>query len=330
MRSHPSMVPNSDLAPSRRAFLGGAIAIGGLALLGNGTAAAQTITTTFSLGGDLTINRLGLGAMRLPSVAGMAGPPRDPESSRAVLRRALELGVNLIDTANFYGNADGSIHSNTLIRETLYPYPAGLVIATKVGPSVDTTGRPLEPLYGPASGLRGQVEANLKALGLDRLDLVYLRVGAMEPPRGESIAERFEALAKLREEGLIRHLGLSNVDVDHIAEARAIAPVASVENYFNIISRENIAVLDFCTANNIAFSPFGPLGMGGRHDLRTDRVTRVAARHKATAYQVALAWLLARSPVALGIPGTGRVDHLEENLATRSIVLSQEDFAELA
>ncbi|OJV91025.1 MAG: aldo/keto reductase [Bacteroidia bacterium 44-10] len=285
---------------------------------------------TFSLGGDLTVNRLGFGAMRLPSVGGMSGPPRSPETSRAVLRRAVELGVNLIDTANFYGNQDGSIHANTLIRETLYPYPSNLVIATKVGPNVDTTGRPLTPLYGPASDLRAQVEANLEALRLDRLDLVYLRVGLMGPPQDESIAEHFEMLAKLREEGLIRHLGLSNVDVNHIAEARAIAPVAAVQNYFNIIRRDGEDVLDFCAANHIAYIPFGPLGSGGREDLHTDRVTKVAVRHDATVYQIALAWLLAYSPVTLAIPGTGRVDHLEENWAARSIVLSKQDMDELA
>ncbi len=283
---------------------------------------ARDTTNEFRLGGDLTINRIGFGAMRLPR-NDWNGPARDPETGRAVLRRAVELGVNHIDTADFYRSGDGAIRANTLIREALYPYPSGLVIATKVGPVFGPNG----PSPAAAADLRALVEANLQSLGLDRLDLVYLRIGMMTPPHGESLAERFEALAALREEGLIRHLGLSNVDADHLAEARAIAPVAAVQNNFHIAKRDEAAVLDACAANGIAFVPFGPIG-GGHTDLNDARLAKVAARHGATVSQIALAWLLALSPVTLAIPGTGSLAHLEENIAVGSIALTEEDVAE--
>ena len=282
--------------------------------------ASQVGTLTL---GDLTINRLGFGAMRLPT-QGFNGPPRDPEVGHAILRRALGLGVNHIDTAAFYRSSDGTVRANTLIREALYPYPPGLVIATKVG-----------PVFGPGSAvqatpgqLRALVEENLETLGLDRLDLVYLRIGGMEVPHGEGLAERFEVLAALREEGLIRHLGLSNVNIAHLAEARAIAPVVAVQNNFHIAKRDEAAVLDACTADGIAFAPFFPLG-GGRIDINNDRLAKVAARHGATVSQIALAWLLALSPVTLAIPGTGSLAHLEENMAARSITLTPEDLTDL-
>ena len=273
--------------------------------------------------GDLTINRLGFGAMRL-STNGFQGPPRDPEAGRTVLRRAGELGVNHIDTAAFYQSQDGSVRANTLIREALSPYPPDLVIATKVGllPDLNSPGQ------GTAAVLRAQVEDNLKTLGLERLDLVYLRIGMMEPPHGESIAERFEALAAMREEGLILHLGLSNVDPTHLTEARAIAPVVAIQNHFHIARRDDVAVLDACAADGIAFAPFFPLG-GGRSDLNDNRLGKVAARHGATVSQIALAWLLALSPVTLAIPGTGSLAHLEENIAASSITLTPEDLADL-
>src|SRR5687767_5091740 len=182
-------------------------------------------TIEFRLGGDLNINRLGFGAMRLPT-QGFQGPPRDPEVGRAVLRRAVELGVNHIDTADFYRSGDGTVRANTLIHQALHPYPRGLLIATKVGPLFGPKG----PTPASPAQLRQLVEENLKTLGVDRLDLVYLRIGKMEVPHGERVAERFEALAALREEGLIRHLGLSNIDVAHLREASAIAPVVAVQN----------------------------------------------------------------------------------------------------
>jgi pyridoxine 4-dehydrogenase len=279
---------------------------------------------TFPLGGDLDIERLGLGAMRLAR-AGWNGPARDPETGRAVLRRAVELGVNHIDTADYYRSGDGAVRANTLIREALHPYPSGLVIATKVGPIFGPGG----PSQARAVDLRALVEANLASLGLDRLDLVYLRIGTMTPPHGESVAERFRALAALREEGLIRHLGLSNVDVAQLIEARGIAPVAAVQNNFHVGKRDETTVLDACVEGSIAFVPFGPIG-SGHTDLNDARLAKVAARHGATASQIALAWLLRLAPVALAIPGTGSVAHLEENMAAFAIALAEEDVAALA
>ncbi|MEU5608617.1 oxidoreductase [Streptomyces sparsogenes] len=281
------------------------------------------MTSEFRLGGDLPIDRFGFGAMRLPT-NDFHGPARDPETGRAVLRRAVELGVNHIDTADFYRSGDGSVRANVLIREALHPYPDGLVIATKVGPLFGPDG-----LHQAGPGeLRALVEDNLTGLGLDRLDLVYLRIGTMEPPHGESLAARFEALAALREEGLIRHLGLSNIDAEHLAEARAIAPVAAVQNQFNASRRDDTDLLAACEEAGIAFAPFFPLG-GGR-DLADPRLAEVAARHGATVPQIGLAWLLASSPVTLAIPGTGSVSHLEENLAARAITLTDQDLADLA
>ena len=194
------------------------------------------VTPQFRLAGDLGIRRLGFGAMRLPT-KGFHGPPRDPDVGRAVLRRAVELGVDHIDTAAFYRSADGTVRANALIRDALHPYRPGLVIATKVGPVFGPDG----PRQLPARDLRAAVEDNLRTLGLDRLDLVYLRIGKMEVPHGESVAERFEALAALREAGLIRHLGLSNVDLAQLDEASAIAPVMAVQNNFHVQKRADAA-----------------------------------------------------------------------------------------
>ena len=284
---------------------------------------ARDAASEFRLGGDRPVNRIGFGAMRLPR-DGWDGPPRDPETGRAVLRRVVELGVNHIDTAEFYRSGDGAVRANSLIREALYPYASGLVIATKVGPVFGPNG--LSPAAAPE--LRALVEANLKSLDLDRLDLVYLRIGVMTPPHGESIAERFEALAALREEGLIRHLGLSNVDANHLAQARAIAPVAAVQNYFHIARQGDAALLHACAASGIAFAPFGPMG-SSRSNLNNARLAKVAARHGATVSQIALAWLLTLSPVTLAIPGTGSLAHLEENVAAGSITLGPDDLADL-
>ncbi|MEU4658398.1 oxidoreductase [Streptomyces sp. NPDC023723] len=284
------------------------------------------MSNDFRLGGDLRINRMGFGAMRL-ATNGFLGPARDPETGRAVLRRAVELGVDHIDTAAFYTSGDESVRANDLIREALHPYPDGLVIAAKVGP-VRTPDGGAQAITDPA-GLRALVEENLEALGLDRLDLVYLRIGGMAPPpHGESVAARFEALAALREEGLIRHLGLSHIDTGHLAEARAIAPVAAVQNYFHAAKRDDVALLRACEAAGIAFVPYFPLG-GGLDDLADDRLAKVADRHGATVPQIGLAWLLASSPVTLAIPGTGSVAHLEENVAAGTITLTEEDLADL-
>jgi pyridoxine 4-dehydrogenase len=277
----------------------------------------------FSLGGDLPVDRLGFGAMRLPR-NDRDTSARDPETGRTVLRRAVELGVNHIDTADFYRSADGSVRANTLIRQALAPYAPGLVIATKVGPIFGPDG----PRQGTAADLRPQIEANLDALGVDRLDLVYLRIGMMTVPHGESLGDRFRALAAMRDEGLIRHLGISNVDTGQLAEARTIAPVAAVQNNFHLGNRDETAVLEACAQAGIAFVPYFPLG-GGRADIDHPSMAKVAARHQATTAQIALAWLLALSPVTLAIPGTGSVAHLEENLAARSIALSPDDLSDL-
>jgi len=282
------------------------------------------VTKQFRLAGQLDTNRLGFGAMRLPT-GGFRAAARDPEVGRAVLRRAVALGVNHIDTAAFYESGDGTVRANVLIREALSPYPPELVIATKVGPAFGPDG----PRQLPAAGLRAAVEENLRTLGLDRLDLVYLRIGRMEVPHGEHVAERFEALATLREEGLIRHLGLSNVDLAQLQEASAIAPVVAVQNSFHVAKRDDADLLATCTSRGIAFAPFFPLGGGGT-DIDDPRLAQVAARHGATPPQIALAWLLAISPVTLAIPGTGSLAHLEENVAAGAIALTDEDLAELS
>ncbi|GAA1008244.1 oxidoreductase [Acrocarpospora pleiomorpha] len=278
---------------------------------------------TFLLGGDLTIHRLGFGAMRLPTGT-FQGPVRDPATGIAVLRRAVELGVNHIDTAGFY--VRGEVRANDLIRRALAPYPDELVIATKVGPLLGPGGVPSEE--AAPDQLRGLVEGNLRDLGVDRLDLVYLRVGGMSVPRGVSIAERFAVLAELREEGLIRHLGVSNVDAAQLAEARAIAPVAAVQNAFHVHDRGDAALLAACAEAGIAFAPFFPLG-GGHRPIDAARLEKVAARHGATSAQIALAWLLATSPVTLAIAGTGSLAHLEENMRADRISLTPDDFADL-
>ncbi|MGN9780732.1 oxidoreductase [Nonomuraea sp. ZG12] len=274
---------------------------------------------TFSLGGDLTINRLGFGAMRL-ATGTFGGPPRAPQSGIAVLRRAVELGVDHIDTAGFYSRGD--VRANELIRTALAPYRAGLVIATKVGPLPGPDGVPTG--QAAPDQLRGLVETDLRALGLDRLDLVYLRVGGMTGPGGESIAERFAVLAELRAQGLIRHLGVSNVDAAQLAEAQAVAPVTAVQNRHT----DGPGLLAPCEKAGIAYVPYFPLG-GGVEPLDTARLGKVAARLGATTAQVALASLLATSPSVLAIPGTGRLDHLEENLAANDLSLTDEDLSDL-
>jgi pyridoxine 4-dehydrogenase len=279
---------------------------------------------TFAIGGDLVVDRLGFGAMRLARNGMGDATARDPQTARAVLRRATELGVDHIDTADFYRNPDGTVRANDLIREALFPYPGGLVIATKVGPVFGPNG----PTQGTAADLRPTVEANLEALGMDRLDLVYLRIGWRMPPRGESLSERFEVLAALRAEGLIRHLGLSNVDKVHLAEAQGIAPVAAIQNLFDPADAAEVALAARTAEETIAFVPFGPLG-SGRGSERDERYAAVAQRHGATVAQVALAHVLALSPNVLAIPGTGSLAHLEENMAARSLSLTPDDMAVL-
>ncbi|GAB2866514.1 aldo/keto reductase [Actinoallomurus bryophytorum] len=277
----------------------------------------------FVMGGDLRVHRMGFGAMRLPA-GGFDGPPRDPSTGMAVLRRAVELGVNHIDTAGFYER--GGVSASDLIRRALAPYGEELVIATKVGPLRGPDGVPTG--QATPEQLRGLVEDDLRLLGVDRLDLVYLRIGGLSVPGGESLADRFAVLAAMREEGLIRHLGLSNVDVAQLAEARTVAPVVAVQNHFHVQHLDDRELLRQCAELGVAYAPFFPLG-GGFSPIDAERVAKVAARHGATNAQVALAWLLAISPVMLAIPGTGSPEHLEENIAAAGLELTEEDLADL-
>ncbi|MDL4819521.1 oxidoreductase [Actinomadura opuntiae] len=283
-----------------------------------------TANDHFHIGGDLRVRRMGFGAMRLP-VSTLDGPPNDRDTALRVLRRAVELGADHVDTAAFYYHQSG-LAANELIRTALSPYPDGLVIATKVGPYRGPDD-PIPTGQLPASGLRAEVERNLRELGRDSLDLVYLRPGGLDEPGDDPIAERFEILAGLREEGLIRHLGLSHVDTAQLAEARTIAPVTAVQNRFDITQAADTEMLEICARDGIAYVPYFPLGGFGIPD--DDRVKAVAARHGATVPQVLLAGLLALSPVMLAIPGTGSPAHLEENMAAARLRLTPEDLAAL-
>jgi pyridoxine 4-dehydrogenase len=259
---------------------------------------------TFTLGGDRAVHRLGFGAMRLPE---------DRRQARALLGRAVELGVRLIDTAEFYGPGT----SERLIAEALWPYPDELVIATKgLTHPPDRWGQP-----GRSGRLREAVEGSLRRLRLERIDLYQLaRIDPAVPA-----AEQFGVLAELRAQGKIRHVGLSEVGVDQVAAAREIVPVASVQNRYSLADRAWEQVLDHCEREGIAFLPWFPLG-AGRLTQPGSALDEVAGRYQATPAQVALAWLLARSPVMLPIPGTSSVAHLEENLAAAALRLTGDEF----
>ena len=279
--------------------------------------------------GDLHVNRLGFGAMRLTGrEAFHAGEPRDRAQSIAVLRRAVELGVNHIDTAAFYFSRLRS--ANELINSALAPYPDDLVIATKVGPGRDASGE--WTTWATPGQLRGQVEENLRQLGRDHLDLVNLRMNSRE----RSVAELFGALAELRAEGLIRHLGLSNVGVHQLAEAQAIAPVVCVQNRYALDTRRegDDEVLRVCGEQGVAFVPFFAIAGEGREQgaaeaEREANVLAVAEAHGVTSAQVRLAWTLAQGPHVLAIPGTGNLAHLEENVAAGGLRLSEAELAAL-
>ncbi len=274
---------------------------------------------TLTLADDLTISRMGYGAMQLAG-PGVFGPPQDRDEALAVLREAVDLGVTHIDTADFYGPAV----VNELIREALHPYPAALRIVTKVGARRTGDGgwRPsLEP-----GDLRAQVRENLQHLGLDTLDVVNLRLSA-EGTGEESVAEEFGTLAEMQKEGLIRHLGLSGASAAQLTHAQAIAPVVTVQNLYNLASRQDDALVDRCAAENIAFASFFPLG--GFTPLQSETLTNVAARLGAAPQQVALAWLLQRSATSVVIPGTSSVAHLRENVAAASLDLPPDAVAEL-
>jgi pyridoxine 4-dehydrogenase len=270
--------------------------------------------------GDRDVNRMGYGAMQLAG-PGVFGPPKDRDAALAVLRDAVARGVNHIDTSDYYGP-----HVvNQLIREALHPYPDGLTIVTKVG-AVRGSDASWIPALAPADLVAG-VHDNLRNLGIDTLDVVNLRIGGLEGPVEGSIEEQFTALAELQRQGLIRHLGLSNVTAAQVAEGRRIAPVACVQNHYNIVHQSDDGLIGELEAEGIAYVPFFPLG--GFTPLQSSIVEGVAARLGATAMQVALAWLLQRASNILLIPGTSSPAHLKENLAAATLSLPADTLEEL-
>lgn len=269
-----------------------------------------------SLGNEITVHRLGYGAMRLTG-AGIWGPPKDRKLALAVLRRAVELGVNFIDTADSYG----PYVSEELIAEALFPYPAGLVIATKGGwerPGPNQWTHNATPTH-----LRKAVEGSLKRLRLDRIDVYQLHV----PDPVVSFDASVEALAELKREGKIRMVALSNVTQEHLERARKIVPIVSVQNRYSFADREWDYVVDFCERNRIVFIPWFPLGAGR---IAGEVLNQIAQAHHAAPTQVALAWLLGRSPIILPIPGTSSLEHLEQNVAAASLRLSEDEYRKLA
>ncbi|WP_066098943.1 aldo/keto reductase family oxidoreductase [Xanthomonas massiliensis] len=275
---------------------------------------------SFALGGR-TVKRLGYGAMQLAG-PGVFGPPRDRGAALAVLREAVALGVDHIDTSDFYGPHV----TNQLIREALHPYPDGLTLVTKIGARRGEDGSWL-PAYAPQDLVQA-VHDNLRHLGLDALDVVNLRIMfKMDGPTEGPIAEQVQALAELRRQGLVRHIGVSNVTAAQVAEARAITEIVCVQNMYNIAHRQDEALIDALARDGIAYVPFFPLG--GFSPLQSSVLSAAAGRLGATPMQVALAWLLQRSPNLLLIPGTSSVAHLRENLAAADLVLPAEVVTEL-
>ena len=275
---------------------------------------------TFTLLNGVPLTRMGYGAMQLAGPH-VFGPPTDREAAVAVLREVLDAGVNHIDTSDYYGPHV----TNQIIKEALHPYPDSLHLATKVGARRDENGG--WPHARSPDELRQGVFDNLENLGLDALDIVNLRVGGFSHPEDESIEEPFTALAALQQEGLIRHLGLSTVSAQQVAQAQAIAPVVCVQNFYNIANRQDDELIDSLAAQGVAYVPYFPLG--GFTPLQSDVLGAVATRHAVAPMAVALAWLLQRSPNILLIPGTSSSQHLRENLASAALTLSPEDVAEL-
>lgn len=272
--------------------------------------------------GDLTVNRMGYGAMQLAG-PGVFGPPKDRDGAIAVLRAAIEAGVNHIDTSDFYGPHV----TNQIIREALHPYSDDLTIVTKIGAVRDDKGNWL-PAQSKAE-LTQQVHDNLRNLGLDVLDVVNMRImgdGGHGPAEG-SIAEQVSVLAALQREGLVRHIGISTVTASQIAEAQSIVPIVCVQNHYNLVHRDDDAMIDDLARQGIAYVPYFPLG--GFTPLQSNGLSAVAQRLGATSMQVALAWLLARSPNILLIPGTSSVVHLAENVSAAELVLPLDVKAEL-
>ena len=281
-------------------------------------AAGAAASGTFLLGGDLPIHRMGFGAMRITG-DGIWDEPKDPEACRNVLRRAIDLGVNFIDTADAYGPEV----SECLISDALFPYPAGLVIATKGG--LTRQGPNLWAPVGRPEYLRQCVEMSLRRLRIDRIDLYQLhRIDPKVAPE-----DQLGALKEMQAEGKIRHIGLSEVSVAELEHARTIIEVVSVQNLYNITNRQSEEQLKFCEDNNIGFIPWFPVASG---DLARSGgpLDEVANHHQATVAQLALAWLLKRSPVMLPIPGTSSVAHLQENVAASSVELTDEEFRHLS
>jgi pyridoxine 4-dehydrogenase len=276
------------------------------------------VTSTFTLGGDLEVRRLGFGAMRITG-PGIWGPPDDPDECRRVLRCVVELGVNLIDTADSYGPEV----SENLIAEALHPYPEGLVIATKGG--LRRTGPGEWPRDAHPDRLRECLEGSLRRLRVDRIDLYQLHAPDPKVPLEDSLG----ALKQAQDEGKIRHIGVSNVSIDELERARAVVDVVSVQNRFNLADRHSEDVLEVCDRDGLGFVPWFPLAVG---DLARPGgpLDEAARAHDATPGQLALAWLLARSPVVLPIPGTASVEHLEENVAAAELALEPAELDALA
>jgi pyridoxine 4-dehydrogenase len=305
---------------TRRTFLGATIT-GGVAVAAGGLqnllAAEAMLKSTFSIAGDLTVNRMGFGAMRITG-EGIWGWPADRENAKRVLRRAVELGVDFIDTADAYGPEV----SELLIAEALHPYPKGLVIATKGG---HTRPGPNQWVpNGRPEYLTQCVEKSLKRLKLERIDLYQLHRIDPKVPVEESLG----ALKKMQEAGKIRHVGLSEVSVKEIEQGKKVLPIVSVQNQYNIENRRSEDVLAYCEKEKMAFIPWAPIGGSGGHSLTKagGALEAEAKRHNATVVQLALAWLLHRSPVMLPIPGTSSVAHLEENVAAAKIQLTSEEW----
>ncbi|HVH65782.1 MAG TPA: aldo/keto reductase [Candidatus Acidoferrum sp.] len=272
---------------------------------------------TIDFGGDLNVNRFGFGAMRITG-PGIWGEPQDREEAQRVLRRALELGINLIDTADSYGPEV----SERLIAETLYPYPDELVIATKGGLLRPGPGRWTPD--GRPQHLRQACEGSLRRLRVDEIDVYQFHRPDPQVPLEESIG----ALVELKDEGKIRHIGLSNVSVAEIKRAQKLTPIVSVQNRYNLLDRESEDVLEYCSGADVAFIPWRPVG-GGELEEANGLVAALAQKYRATPSQVALAWLLIHSPAMLPIPGTSKVAHLEENLGAVALDLAPSDLAEL-
>jgi aryl-alcohol dehydrogenase-like predicted oxidoreductase len=270
---------------------------------------------TIEIGGDLTVNRFGFGAMRLTG-EGIWGEPADREECQRVLRRVIDLGINFIDTADSYGPEV----SERLIGETLYPYPDDLVIATKAGLTRPGPGQWVP--NGRPDYLKKQVEGSLRRLRVEELDILQLHRPDPKVPLEDSIG----ALVELKDQGKIRHIGLSNVSIEQLKQAEKLTPIVSVQNRYNVFDRESEPMLEQCSLEELAFIPWRPVGGG---DLSERVVEEIAKRYKATPTQIGLAWLLSHSPVMLPIAGTSKVAHLEENLAAVGLEIAPADLAEL-